>query len=74
MNISPVLTGRAIKGTWGNLGRHEKEMISMNGLLQNWSQRLTLNNLATSLAGFKKFASEEIFLVIRLLVTNAARL
>jgi hypothetical protein len=27
------LTGRTIKGTWGNLGRQkEKEMISMNGL------------------------------------------
>jgi hypothetical protein len=39
-------TGRAIKGTWGNVERQKgKEMNSLNGLRlmdQNWSQPLTL--------------------------------
>jgi hypothetical protein len=40
------MTGRAVKGTWGNLGRQkEKEMLTINGLRlmdQNWSQPLTI--------------------------------
>jgi hypothetical protein len=37
------MEGRAIKGTWGNLGRQKgKEMISIKMNLY-WSQLLTLN-------------------------------